>query len=328
MNKEKMRKIMLEYQYKRDRQQDLLDERIEEIYQKYPHIKSISEEIGKMGLKMTKLVISGASEKDIANISEEQNALIKKKNELFVNNNIPLDYLELKYECKNCKDTAFLENGKRCNCLRQRMLNDSYVMSNLEEILSMDNFENFNLDLFSDKVIEGRSVSPRENMKTIFMDTQNYIFNFDKKEGSKKDNLLFSGDPGLGKTFICSCIAKDLLDKGYTVIYQTAFNLMEVIERYKFKSETFSYLDEENYNNLFTCDLLIIDDLGTEMVNSFTASELFNIINSRLNARKKIIISTNLGLSEIRNSYTDRIVSRIVGNFQMYQFYGSDLRFR
>ncbi|MEG0250647.1 MAG: ATP-binding protein [Peptostreptococcus sp.] len=328
MNKEKMRKIMLEYQYRRDRHQDLLDERVGEIYKKYPNIKSISEEIRKMGLKMTKLVISGASEEDISNISRQQNELINRKNELFIENNIPLDYLELKYECENCKDTGFLENGKRCNCLRQRMLNDSYVMSNLEEILSMDNFENFNLDLFSDKVTEEITVSPRENMKTIFMDTQNYIFNFDKKEGSKKDNLLFSGDPGLGKTFLCSCIAKDLLDKGYTVIYQTAFNLMEVIERYKFKTETFSYLDEENYNNLFTCDLLIIDDLGTEMVNSFTASELFNIINSRLNARKKIIISTNLGLSEIRNSYTDRIVSRIVGNFQMYQFYGSDLRFK
>lgn len=277
---------------------------------------------------MTRLVISGASEEELSNLSKQQNELIKRKNEMFVENNIPIDYLELKYDCEKCKDTAFLENGKRCNCLKQRMLNDSYTMSNLEEILSLDNFENFNLDLFSDDIAEGRSLSPRENMKTIFMDTQNYIFNFDKKEGSKKDNLLFSGDPGLGKTFLCSCIAKDLLDKGYTVIYQTAFNLMEVIERYKFKTDSFSYLDEENYNNLFTCDLLIIDDLGTEMVNSFTASELFNIINSRLNSRKKIIISTNLSLSEIRNSYTDRIVSRIVGNFQMYQFYGSDLRFK
>lgn len=323
-----MRKIMLEYQYKRDKHQDLLEERSKEIFEKYPTIKSISEEIQSIGLKMTRLVISGASEEELSNLSKQQNELIKRKNEMFVENNIPIDYLELKYDCEKCKDTAFLENGKRCNCLKQRMLNDSYTMSNLEEILSLDNFENFNLDLFSDDIAEGRSLSPRENMKTIFMDTQNYIFNFDKKEGSKKDNLLFSGDPGLGKTFLCSCIAKDLLDKGYTVIYQTAFNLMEVIERYKFKTDSFSCLDEENYNNLFTCDLLIIDDLGTEMVNSFTASELFNIINSRLNSRKKIIISTNLSLSEIRNSYTDRIVSRIVGNFQMYQFYGSDLRFK
>ena len=323
-----MRKIMLEYQYKRDKHQDLLEERSKEIFEKYPAIKSISEEIQSIGLKMTRLVISGASEEELSNLSKQQNELIKRKNEMFVENNIPIDYLELKYDCEKCKDTAFLENGKRCNCLKQRMLNDSYTMSNLEEILSLDNFENFNLDLFSDDIAEGRSLSPRENMKTIFMDTQNYIFNFDKKEGSKKVNLLFSGDTGLGKTFLCSCIAKDLLDKGYTVIYQTAFNLMEVIERYKFKTDSFSYLDEENYNNLFTCDLLIIDDLGTEMVNSFTASELFNIINSRLNSRKKIIISTNLSLSEIRNSYTDRIVSRIVGNFQMYQFYGSDLRFK
>lgn len=323
-----MRRIMLEYQYKRDKHQDLLEERSKEIFEKYPAIKSISEEIQSIGLKMTRLVISGASEEELSNLSKQQNELIKRKNEMFVENNIPIDYLELKYDCEKCKDTAFLENGKRCNCLKQRMLNDSYAMSNLEEILSLDNFENFNLDLFSDDIAEGRSLSPRENMKNIFMDTQNYIFNFDKKEGSKKDNLLFSGDTGLGKTFLCSCIAKDLLDKGYTVIYQTAFNLMEVIERYKFKTDSFSYLDEENYNNLFTCDLLIIDDLGTEMVNSFTASELFNIINSRLNSRKKIIISTNLSLSEIRNSYTDRIVSRIVGNFQMYQFYGSDLRFK
>ena len=201
-------------------------------------------------------------------------------------------------------------------------------MSNMKEILERDNFNTFDIDVFSDMPVEGKELSPRENMKAMLQDMYNYTFNFGEDSEEESGNLLFLGTPGLGKTFMCSCIAKEILNKGYTVIYQTSFNLLEVIERYKFKTETYSATDEENYRNLFTCDLLIIDDLGTEMPNSFTNSELFNIINSRLNAKKKIIISTNLNLLQIKEIYTERILSRIVGNFKMYEFYGRDLRLK
>ena len=327
MNTENMRKIMKEYQYKRDKNQTLLEKRIEEVYGKYPEIKYISEEIKKTGLKMTKAVIFEDSIENLQYLENRQNELIQKKNELFEKYEIPKGYLEMSYDCKVCNDTGFLENGSKCNCLKQRILNDTYAMSNLEEILQEDNFNTFDIDIFSNQKVEGREKSPREHMKEMLLDMNNYAFNFGNKNSSAPDNLIFIGSPGLGKTFMCSCIAKEILNKGYTVIYQTSFNLMEVIERYKFKTETFSLKDEENYNNLFTCDLLIIDDLGTEMPNSFTTSELFNIINSRINSKKKTIISTNLGLGQIREIYTERVLSRIVGNFKLYEFYGEDLRF-
>lgn len=327
MNKENMRKIMREYQYKRDRNQAVQEKRTEEIYAKYPDIKNISEEIRKTGLKMTKAVIFEEPEENLKALENRQNQLIDEKNRLLNEHEIPLDYLDMSYDCRMCKDTGFLENGSKCNCLKQRILNDTYAMSNLEEILEEDNFNTFDIDRFSDAPVEGKSVTPREFMKGLLIDMNNYAFNFENKDSKEPDNLLFMGSPGLGKTFMCSCIAKEILNKGYTVIYQTSFNLMEVIERYKFKTDTFSFRDEENYRNLFDCDLLIIDDLGTEMPNSFTVSELFNIINSRINSKKKTIISTNLGLDEIREIYTDRIFSRIAGNYRIYEFYGEDLRF-
>lgn len=322
-----MRKIMLEYQYKRDKNQDLLDSRIKEVYENFPDIKYISDEIKKNGLKMAKSVLENLPKEGFLSMENRQKELIRKKEELMNQYGITQDYLEMKYECNKCEDTGFLKNGSKCNCLKQRILEDTYAMSNLNQILEKDNFNTFDIDIFSDKPVENRDLSTRKNMKCILQDMYFYASNFGKENNVEKNNLIFIGSPGLGKTFMCSCIAKEVLDKGYTVIYQTSFNLMEVIERYKFKTSSFSSTDEENYNNLFTCDLLIIDDLGTEMPNSFTTSELFNIINSRLNSGKRIIISTNLNLSQIKEIYTERILSRIVGNFKLYEFYGEDLRF-
>lgn len=328
MDQQKIRDILLEYQYKRDRNQDLRDQREEEIFSKFPDIKSVVKEINKNGLRMTKAAIRHASEKELEELEFNQDFLINRKNDLFKRYNIPKDYLEIKYDCKECKDTGFLESGRKCKCLQQRMLREIYLMSNLENILKKDNFDNFRLDIFSDEKIEEFDNSPRENMKDLFNIANRFVVNFDKKTGTKADNLLFMGTAGVGKTFMCSCIAKEIIDKGNTVIYQTAFNLMDVLERHKFKTESYSLMDEENYSNLFEADLLIIDDLGTELTNSFTISELFNIINSRIISGKKMIISTNLNVSELRDTYSDRIVSRIIGNFEVDLFFGKDLRFK
>lgn len=148
------------------------------------------------------------------------------------------------------------------------------------------------------------------------------IQNFTKEN---EENLLFYGDTGLGKTFMSNCIAKALLDKGFTVIYQTSFKMFEIIEEYKFHNINNS-ISKENYNNLFECDLLIIDDLGTELTNTFTVSELFMILNTRLLNKKKTIISTNFSLSKLAETYTERISSRIFDKFTLVKFVGKDLR--
>ena len=152
---------------------------------------------------------------------------------------------------------------------------------------------------------------------------EKFVLDFNKEND---ENLLFYGSTGLGKTFMSNCIAKSLLDKGYVVIYQTSFKILEIIQDYKFRKDTNNKLSDEDYKNLFDCDLLIIDDLGTELNNSFTSGEIFNIVNTRLVSGKKTIISTNLSPYQLGKTYTQRILSRILDKFKLIKFIGTDLR--
>lgn len=327
MKKSREREILLEYENTRNKNLRIQEENIRLVYEKIPEIKNIDNAIRKIGLKITRGAIDGLSEKEIDDLENNLDTLIEEKNLLLSSNSMQNDILDLKYDCEYCKDTGFLDSGEKCKCLKQKILNESYKMSNIDKVLDENNFDNFKFNIFSGSLVEGYEKSPRENIKEIFLEASSFINHFDKNREDRKDNLLFTGETGLGKTYMSSCIAREIISAGYTVIYQTAFTLMDVIEKYKFKTESFSILDEENYNNLFTSDLLIIDDLGTELINSFTISELFNIINSRINSKKKIIISTNLDIGKIGEFYTDRVLSRILGNFKIYEFYGTDLRF-
>ena len=326
MDPSKEREILLDYQYTRDKNLALQEKRIKEINEKYTDIASLSNDIRMMGLNISKMLFNSCSDEDIETMRYELNSMIKKKSDLFEYYGIPSDYLDLKYRCPICKDTGFLESGDQCKCLKQKILQDSYRMSNLDKILDDSNFDKFNFSVFSDQEFENYELSPRENMKNIMSDIDEYLYYFKENKTCGKDNLLFTGTPGLGKTYLCSCIAREILKEGHTVIYQTAFNLMDIIEKYRFKRADYSRSDQENYNNVYETDLLIIDDLGTEMVNSFTISELFNILNSRINSKKKTIISTNLDVGMLYQVYTDRITSRIIGNFKIFEFYGPDLR--
>ena len=164
---------------------------------------------------------------------------------------------------------------------------------------------------------------PRENMVNISSICEGFVSNF--KENNE-ENLLFYGTTGLGKTFMCNCIAKALLDKNKIVIYQTAFKILEIIERRRFGRDE-NRFDDFQYNLLFDADLLIIDDLGTELSNAFTNAEVFNIVNTRLINGTKTIISTNLTPKEISETYTDRVFSRVLEKFIPLRFYGPDLRY-
>ena len=196
-------------------------------------------------------------------------------------------------------------------------------MSNIETNLLKDNFKNFDIDVFKDEPFEGETMTPRENMMDIVGIAEGFIANF---YDSNEDNLLFYGTTGLGKTFLCSCIAKALLDKDKIVVYQTAFTILEILERKRFGNHKRDNNNAYEYDLLFDADLLIIDDLGTEVTNTFTNAEIFNIVNTRIIKGKKTIISTNLTPKEISSIYTDRVFSRILQKFIPLKFYGHDLR--
>lgn len=324
MYKEILKEVSTELENRRYRQERDKIQRTEKLYKKIPAIKRIDEEIFKVGLSMSKYII-GNPQGYKANAKRAKDMIEKLKMEkayIMTESNIPQDYMDMKYDCKICKDTGYLENGEKCNCLRQALVSRAYKMSNLQNVLESENFKHFKIDVFKDESFENEVMTPRENMIDIVGIAEGFISNFEENNG---DNLLFYGTTGLGKTFLCNCIAKALLDKNKIVIYQTAFTILEILERRRFGKGNREISDYQ-YDLLFDADLLVIDDLGTEVTNTFTNAEIFNIVNTRIIAGKKTLISTNLDPKEISAIYTDRIFSRILDKFIPIKFYGKDLR--
>ena len=324
MDKRIIKEILKEYEKRRDKALDEQNKRREEVYMKIPRIKEIDAEVAKTGFLISKeILLKPESYQDnITKIKNTMETLKREKAFLMTENNIPLEYLDINYSCNMCNDTGFLQNGKKCSCFKQNLINRAYKMSNLHS-LDKENFQTFNINKFSNAPIDNEDLSPRDNILDILNICEGFVFNFD---ADNEENLLFYGSTGLGKTFMSNCIAKALLDKGKIVVYQTAFKILEIISDHKFRKDSSPSSLRSDYNALFDADLLIIDDLGTELSNSFTTTEIFNIINSRLLKGNKTIISTNLSPMEIANVYTDRIFSRIFGKFTVLKFYGPDLR--
>lgn len=324
MNKSVLKELSIEYERKRDRQERDQQFRVAKVYKKVPAIKRIDEDIFKTGLSMSKYIIGNPDnyKEALEKAKEKIESLKMEKAFLMTESNIPADYMDIKYDCTICQDTGYLSNGSQCNCLKQALVSRAYKMSNVENVLEYENFKNFNINIFKDEPFDDEIMTPRENMIDIAGIAEGFISNFNEDNG---ENLLFYGTTGLGKTFLCNCIAKSLLDKNKIVIYQTAFTILEIIERHRFGRGDKEF-NNYQYNLLFEADLLVIDDLGTEVANTFTNAEIFNIVNTRIIAGKKTIISTNLTPKEISETYTDRVFSRILDKFIPLKFYGHDLR--
>lgn len=321
--------MLSEYEAKRRKVEMEAETRRVELYKQFPELEDIDNKINKLAISKTKAILN--NQKNIKEIDIEISNYKKEKEQFLINKKIDLNFLEPDYECKICKDTGYIRKENKtvmCNCLKQKLLNLSYNMSNLSDI-KKENFERFNINLFSDEVDTKKyklKCSPRTNMQNIRVASEKFIEKFDDLD---EKNLLFIGNTGLGKTYMSNCIANELLQKGRTVLYQTAPVLIETIIDNKFNKYKNENTDEF-YKNVLTVDLLIIDDLGTENINSMTVNELFTILNTRLlnlnNKPTKTIISTNLSIEQIFKLYEERIGSRIAGYYNIYQFVGEDLR--
>lgn len=297
-----------------------LDRRTEEVYEKIPAIREMNDEIGAAALRSGRQLLSGDMDavkklrKTIADLREEREALMESYG-------YPKDYLKMQYQCKDCQDTGY-NQGVKCHCFRHREINLLYDQSNIREVLERENFETFSFDYFDNKLIDGRSKkTAREYMRQVVETCKQYVDEFDQK----KDNMLFTGKTGLGKTFLSNCIAKELIEKCYSVVYLPAVEMFEIFSRERFSYDA-TEEDRDRSQYLLDCDLLIIDDLGTEMVNTFTTSQLFYVVNERLTRKRGTIISTNLPVNEMRDEFTDRVMSRIVSQYKVIPLYGEDIR--
>ena len=311
-------KIMNIYDKIREDENHKLQKRKEEIQKKAPEIIELDNTIQKLSLALPLAIIKGASEEDLNNIKADIEELRKQKYEQLTSYGYPTDYLMLHYQCPKCKDTGYIKT-KRCSCFKRKLVDLYYETSKLKNNLSTCNFNNFNIKLFSTEHDHNYKNSQRKNMENIYEFIRgNYLTTFSTNDS----NLLFYGESGNGKTFLSWCIAKELLDRGFLVIYKTSADLIRDLRDISFNNN--SVLEDL----LINCDLLIIDDLGAEQVTDFSTNELFNLINKKLLNNKKMIISTNLNLPDIEKSYTTRIYSRLVGNFKLFKFYGDDVRIK
>ena len=317
-------KIMNDYEDRRLQARHEAMLRYNEIKEKLPEYTVLEEKLASNSIAYAKTALSGNTI-SMDNLVKENDAIIKEKAQLLQAHGYPADYLEPIYTCPDCEDTGYIGNEK-CHCLKQTIVNFLYSQSNLSSILEEENFSTFQTSYYpSDWVEESTGLTPYDNILRVLTECQSFIKNFD----STRDGLLLYGNTGVGKTFLCNCIAKELLDTSHTVVYLTAFQLFDILEKYKFNRvpEEFSSV-EEKVHYILDSDLLIIDDLGTESTNSFLASQLYLCINERLLKQKATIISTNLSLDDLNRLYSERVFSRIVSSYRLLKITGTDIRLK
>lgn len=296
--------------------------RLREVYRAIPRVEEIVNQKKIIGYKLVKAVIHS---KDIlGELETESKALDSEKDKLLLSNGYPVDYLEPIYSCSICKDTGVVETSY-CSCKKRMITEELYAISGIDKVIQVENFKNFDLKLFRANRNQSETLSPREMMKIYLDDALNYVNNFPY---NKNKNRIYYGPVGTGKTYLCNCIAKGLLDNGYLVVYQTATKLMNFISDYNFSRAEDKGILISRYELLRDCDLLIIDDLGTEISTSINTTHLFELINDRIIKEKATIISTNLNLENIRDDYDDRIFSRILGEYEVFNVFGDDLRIK
>lgn len=299
----------------------LQEQRKEEIYRTVPGFQDLEHKIIATSMKYSRMLLdrSGStpvsSEEITLALREELRGLKLQKAELLVDAGYDKDYLDLHYKCDKCKDTGYIDTktGKeKCTCFQQIAVDLLYNASQLQENFKTKNFSNLTLDYY-----EGESL---ELFQKAFTSCKKFINNFN----SDYHNLLFYGTVGSGKTFLSCCVAKELLERDYSVMFFSA------IELYRKILLLIDYKDNTKLNNFFDsiyqCDLLIIDDLGTENSTDYFKTNLCDIINTRIEMKKSVIITTNLNMEGIRERYSDRVFSRIFGNYDSYKFSGRDIR--
>lgn len=311
LNNTQYNTIIHAYEERQTKNRHILESRRADVYANVDGYRELDESIASISVEQGKKLLSGddGALEELKHILKE---LTDSKTSLLTAAGFPADYLEPIYDCKDCKDTGYVD-GHKCHCFRQAEISLLYEQSNISRMLEKENFSTLSYEYYQGEDLI-RFQNAVEECKKF---TQNFRLDY--------RNLFFYGTVGTGKSFLSGCIAKELLEAGNSVIYFSAAGLFEALFQL-----SFDYRNKEElhgiYDGLYQCDLLIIDDLGTELTNNFVTSQFFSCLNERHMRRKSTIISTNLSLEELRNRYSDRIFSRITSNYTICKLSGTDVR--
>ena len=303
--------ILREFEARQNKNRRLLEERIAYVYAHVAGYREIDDSIASVSVEQGKKLLAGDTDA-LVELKELIANFSSMKKQLLLSAGLPENYLEPIYDCPDCKDTGYQKHTK-CHCFKNREITLLYEQSGIREMLESENFSALSYEYY-----KGEDLLRFQNAVTT---CRNFINNFN----SDYHNLFFYGTVGTGKSFLSGCIAKELIESGHSVIYFSASGLFDTLSKIKFDYRSTEELHKA-YEDLFQCDLLIIDDLGTEYTNNFINSQLFSLINDRHLAKKAVIISTNLSLEDFRNRYSDRIFSRITSHYEICKITGPDIR--
>ena len=306
---------------KRRRNDTLYERRLESVYAKAPRIRAIDADIRKTMTDLVRAALTPGSEGTIEDIRLRNIELQENRRAELMHAGFPANYLDDEYMCPNCRDTGY-KGTEICGCLMELYKDELRVsLSNLFK-LGDETFDSFDLSYYDETLAPDTGISARRSMEIIYETCIEYA----RKFGKKSINLFFNGAPGLGKTFLSACIARVVADSGFSVVYDTASSVFSKFEDAKFSRSEDMEETRSEVKRYLECDLLILDDLGTEMTTSFTISALYEIVNSRLITGRKTIVSSNLTLHELNRRYSEQIMSRIEGDYQVLTFRGDDIR--
>ena len=316
--------IMDQYDRTRMKNQRILDQRTEALHKEIPELEELQGQIIQLSFQQARneLLQPEQAQSTAARYARHMQALFEKKQALLEEHGYPKDYLSPVYTCPDCHDTGYID-GRPCHCLTKAQADFLYANANLSDILLEENFDTFDSEYYDDTTVnDNLSLTPKENINKLKDICLDFIKHFD----DAYDNLIFYGPTGVGKTFLTHCIAKELLDTGHTVVYLTSLQRFDILEKGRFGKDEESEQIRTKTDYLIHSDLLIIDDLGTELTNSFTISELYHFIEERHLQQKSTILSTNLTFQELLNRYGERIFSRFTGYYHFCMIIGDDIR--
>ncbi len=315
-NQDNYRRIRQEYDIKYLRARENADLRRAEVHAALPEIEEIDRKLGSVGLEIMRISYEGGDiETAIADLRTSVETLQRRRRLVLVAGGFPADYTDVHYDCPLCADTGFVD-CKMCSCMKKKLVEAGFASSGMGELLKRQSFDNFKLDYYADSPQNLQRMTRVRNIMKEYADTFN--------PGSSGNLVLFGGT-GLGKTHLSTAVARVVIDKGCDVYYTSAVGMLSDFEHQRFGNAA-GVGNQSDTARYYDCDLLIIDDLGTEVCNQFTTSILYDVINTRLNRRRSTLISTNLGPDEFRHRYWDRITSRVLGEYAVLVFCGHDIR--